>query len=60
MNTCKHMGCRNCNCGRFSAHRVANANFAPKQKPKKVVRRDPLKAAAQIEQRFKETMQILS
>lgn len=70
MTTCKQNTCANCNCWRrytmrvananANAFRVANANFGPSQKPKKVVRRDPLKAAILIEQRFKESMQILS
>jgi len=37
-----------------------NSNPAPTTKPKRVVRRDPLKAAQDLERRFKDSMKILS
>lgn len=64
MIRCDHNVCKNCNCGRGRGRNVdgvvGNANFAPVEKPKRVLRRDAREAAIRLEQRFKETMKILA
>ncbi len=60
MTRCNRNNCKNCTCGRFGVSLAANSNFPPTQKPKTLVRRDPLVAAVRLERRFIETMKILS
>ena len=60
MTRCNHTICENCNCGRKNVLLADNSNFAPVERPKRIVRRDPSEVALRLERRFKETMQILS
>jgi len=60
MTRCDHTVCVNCTCGKHRVLLADNANFAPIKKPKRIVRRDPRAAAVRLENRFKESMQILS
>lgn len=67
MIKCQDTVCANCTCGRrvrleqrSVRAMVANANFKHEEKPTRVIRRDPLEAAARLEVRLKESMQILA
>lgn len=60
MTRCDRSVCENCTCGKQRVVLADNANFAPIKKPKRTIRRDPRAAAIRLEQRFKESMQILS
>lgn len=66
MSECRSNNCENCTCGRrYGGSRsvcdfAANANFAPIERPKRLVRRDPFKAVDSIAKRFEETLNILS
>jgi hypothetical protein len=67
---CRIVECKNCTCGRHD-NRIyqddrsyqaipANGNFAPSERPKKLVRRAPYSAAIRNQKRFKETLDLLS
>lgn len=60
-----HIGkCKDCNCGRTHDRSYqafpANGNFKPVSRPKRLVRRTPKDAAIRNQERFKETLDILS
>lgn len=57
--------CPDCKCavqslGRTVSSVPANANFGSSTKPKRIVRRDPLKAAEDFKKRFKGSLEILA
>ena len=60
MTRCNNHICNNCTCGKSGVLMAANSNFTPTTKPKRVVRRDSLKAAQDLERRFKDSMKLLS
>lgn len=60
MTRCDRRVCDNCTCGKQRVVLADNANFAPVKKPKRTIRRDPRAAAIRLEQRFNESMKILS
>jgi hypothetical protein len=64
-NKCNSV-CENCTCNRryfsvssFSVF-AANSSYAPSKKPIKAVRRDPFKAILDLQERYNESMNILS
>lgn len=64
MTDCINKACENCTCGRASDASVdlvhANSNFHPSERPKRIVRRDPIIAAQHLAVRFEESLKILA
>lgn len=61
---CDNKPCQHCTCGRVTyacvGHMCANSNFGPVERPKGIVRRDPVAAAKRLAVRFEESLKILA